>query len=82
MSYAAAAYRRQYSEDLGNDPGYPVWLEASVEASLSQIVSGTLDLLDDSATINEVGSVSSPSFYPNDAADETDPRAFSMGMVF
>ena len=80
MRYAATYYRRQYSEDLTDDPAYPVWLEATVQSILDQIAAGTLDLLD--AIPTEISGITSPGFYPNDAADTDDPRKFTMAMEF
>lgn len=81
MRYAAATYRKQYSEDLGTDPAWPVWLEQTAAGTLEMLVAGTLDIVD--AVVVEVSSgQQSPAFYPNDDADTDDPRAFTMQQVF
>jgi hypothetical protein len=82
MSYAAVLYRRQYSEDLDTTPAWPQWLESSVTNSLSSIMSGDMDLLDSAAKDNEINNPQHPVFYPTDASDLDDPRAFTMGKVF
>lgn len=80
MLYAATLYRRQYSEDLGNNPAWPVWLEKTAMETLALIVSGAIDLID---VIVEVDTgLLSPIFYPNDAADVDDPRSFAMATKF
>jgi len=80
MLYAASFYRRQYSEDLGNDPAWPVWLEKTAGDTLALIQSGGINIID---VIVEVDTgLQQPAFYPNDLADETDPRSFTMSVTF
>lgn len=86
MFYAAALYRRQYSEDLGDTPSWPVWLESTAQAVVDAIALGTMDILD--VTPIETSEMQ-PAFFPTDASTIFDlsnpnysPRAFTMGMVF
>jgi hypothetical protein len=67
MLYAAAFYRRQYSEDLEGDPAWPVWLEKTANTTLMQIVDGTIDL---------------PVVIDPGVAGLCDPAAFSMSAKF
>lgn len=85
--FVAWAYRRQYSEDLGeNDATYAVQLEANAETIISGIVDGSIDI---------PGEGNSPSgepvFYPTDVSTASCPtwddrslgaEKFSMNMVF
>lgn len=77
MRYAAAVYRRQYSEDVEEDPSWPVWLEKAADATVADILSGVLSI-DDVVTLDHLR----PSFYPNDASSLEVPAAFSMGSEF
>ncbi len=85
MLYAAAVYRRAYSEedpDGGGLAGYATWLENRAMAILMGIITGTLDLLDVEGSISNV---SGPDFWPNDSTEVTEPesaRKFSMGAKF
>jgi hypothetical protein len=80
MRYAAAIYRRQYSEDLTNvDNHWAKWLEMTAEATAASIVDGPIDI--PGVDPGEQGSLGNPLFWPNDASSVDDPAKFSMGMV-
>jgi hypothetical protein len=81
MLYAAALYRRQYSEDLDTTPAWPVWLEQNATDTLTRISDGSI-VLDDATIIEVITGLTSPVFYPTDISDTDDPRAFSMSMEF
>jgi hypothetical protein len=84
--FVAWAYRRAYSESLGDsDAMYAFLLEANSETIIQGIVDGSIEI----PTIPVV--VGEPIFYPDDAssamtptADDTSlgPNKFSMGQVF
>lgn len=84
MLYAAAIYRRQYSEDLQENPAWPVWLETTANMMIAQIVSGVIDL--PVVVTPEPTGLNEPIFYPNDESSNVDigndPPAFSMAKVF
>jgi hypothetical protein len=78
MLYAAALYRKAYSEDLDDGVGlnWAQWLEQSVEGYLVMILEGVLDLEE----LGEAVLTSPfPSFYPNDQAC---PPKFTMDASF
>jgi hypothetical protein len=81
MLYAAAAYRRQYGEDLVDGTGlnWAQWLEKSVEGYITSLLDGTIiidqDVLDDSG-------LRLPAFYPNDMSSVCDPAKFTMMLSF
>ena len=84
MLIASYLYRRQYSEDSDENPGYAVWLEGKAHALLVGVIDGSIDLTD----VDEIpASASVPTFWPNDVADivgseEYSPARFRMGQVF
>ena len=83
--FVAWMYRRQYSEDLGeDDAAYAAKLEANAQSIIDGVVDGTLD-------IPGVSSGIGPAFYPTDASSAMEPTVsdpslgpakFSMGMRF
>jgi len=81
MLYAAAIYRRQYSEDLVDGTGlnWAQWLEKSVEGYITSLLDGTIildeDILDDSG-------LRLPAFYPTDMSSIDDPPKFTMMASF
>lgn len=66
MHYAAAYYRRAYSEDLVDGVGlnWAEWLERSVEGYITMILDGAIDLEGETET-----GYGLPSFYPDDDVD-------------
>ena len=77
MRYAAAIYRKQYSEDVEEDPAWPVWLENASNATVADILSGALNI----STVPTLAHLR-PSFWPNDQSSLESPAAFSMGAEF
>jgi hypothetical protein len=81
MIYAAAYYRRQYSEDLADGTGlnWAQWLEQSVAGYITSLLNGTIildeDVLDDSG-------LRLPAFYPTDMSSLDDPAKFTMMAEF
>jgi hypothetical protein len=85
--FVAWAYRRQYSESMGDvDAQYAFQLESNAELIISGVVNGTIELpgLPGQAT-------NSPAFYPTDASSSMEPTfddpslgpaRFSMGQIF
>lgn len=84
--FVAWAYRKAYSESLGDsDAMYAFLLEANAETIIQGIVDGSIEIPTLPVTVGE------PIFYPNDAstamtatADDPSlgPNKFSMGQVF
>ncbi len=84
--FVAWAYRRQYSESLGDvDASYSALLEANASSIIDGIVDGTIEIPD------EGGSNIGPVFYPTDASSALEPTRddpslgpakFSMGLSF
>lgn len=87
MKYAAWFYRRQYSEE-GGDNQYADLLDAAAEALILGIINGTTTIVEvpvDTATAGE------PLFYPTDASSAVEPTAddlslgsakFSLGTIW
>jgi hypothetical protein len=81
MLYAAAVYRRQYSEDLVDGTGlnWAQWLEKSVEGYITSLLDGTIIL--DEAVLDDSG-LRLPAFYPTDLSSIDDPAKFTMMTSF
>lgn len=84
MLIAAYLYRRQYSEDSDENPGYAVWLEGKAMALLAGVMDGSIDLTDVDV---DPSTTALPTFWPNDLAnivgtEEYSPAVFRMGQVF
>lgn len=86
MKYAAWYYRKVYSEDEGTDNEYAQLLDAGAEALISGIVSGSVAVVEVTAT-----TAGQPAFYPTDASTALEPTsddlslgppAFSVGRIF
>jgi hypothetical protein len=85
--FVAWAYRRQYSEDLGdNDASYAAQIEANADTIINGIVDGSIEIPSEPAT-----NAGSPVFYPTDESSASDPTwddpslgpaKFSMNQVF
>lgn len=85
--FVAWVYRRQYSEDLGdNDASYSAKLETNAEMIIAGIVDGTIELPTEPAS-----NAGTPVFYPTDESSASDPTwedpslgpaKFSMNQVF
>jgi len=83
--FVAWMYRRQYSEDLGEeDAAYAAKLEANSQSIIDGINDGTIDVPGVTSSIG-------PVFYPTDASSAMEPtpadrslgpEVFSMGMRF
>lgn len=77
---ASLEYRRYVSSDTVEDEanwGQQLWDMAML--TLQQLADGTLQMVDGTGTTTpSVSSSLGPVFYPGDAADEDDPRAFAM----
>jgi len=83
--FVAWAYRRQYSESLGEgDAAYAASLEANATIIIQGLVDGSIDV---PGVTSNIG----PVFYPTDASSAMEPTRddpslgpakFSMGMVF
>ena len=83
--FVAWMYRKQYSEDLGEeDAAYAAKLEMNAESIISGLTDGTIDIPGGGTDIG-------PIFYPTDASSamvpthddpSLGPAKFSMGMVF
>lgn len=82
MLYAAAFYRREYSEDLVDGTGlnWAQWLEQSAGGYVSQIVAGVIDIIGLPDGTDE--GLALPAFYPTDESSIDDPAKFSMCMRF
>lgn len=84
MLYAAATYRKSYSEDLEGDGvglNWAEWLEQSVEGYLNMVFTGEITLTDPEIDITGTN-VGLPSFYPTDLSSVTEPPKFTMGAKF
>ena len=81
MLYAAAVYRRQYSEDLVDGEGlnWAQWLEKSVEGYLTSLLDGTIII--DGSILDDSG-LRLPAFYPTDLSSIDDPAKFTMMASF
>jgi hypothetical protein len=88
MEYVSWLYNRTYSEDEDNTNSYANKLMAMAEAALSEIIAGTLDLLEVPNTSTGPGT---PAFYPTDASSALEPTtddsslgpsSFSVGQAF
>ena len=85
--FIAWLYRRQYSEDLGdNDASYAAQLEANANTIIVGIVDGSIEIPTEPAS-----NAGTPVFYPTDESSASDPTyddpslgpaKFSMSQVF
>jgi hypothetical protein len=85
--FVAWAYRRQYSEDLGDsDASYAAQLEANAETIIQGIIDGTIEIPGE-----PVSNAGAPVFYPTDDSSMSEPTwddpslgpaKFSMNSVF
>lgn len=85
--FVAWAYRRQYSESIGEgDAAYAALLEANAMLIVAGIIDGTIDIPGEDP-VSSIG----PVFYPTDASSAMEPTRddpslgpakFSMGLVF
>lgn len=85
--FVAWVYRRQYSEDLGdNDASYAMQLEANAETIITGIVDGSIEIPSEPTT-----NAGTPVFYPTDESSASEPtwddlslgpEKFSMNQVF
>lgn len=82
MKYAAWYIQRTYSEDLPSND-YAELLLAEADRLIQGITSEALILSDTNITIVPSAALvgEGPSFYPNDAAIDDDPR-FTMGSIW
>lgn len=84
--FVAWAYRRAYSESIGEvDANYSLLLDVNAETIIQGIVDGSIEIPNITVVVGE------PIFYPNDASSSLDPTTddpslgpskFSMGQVF
>lgn len=84
--FVAWAYRRAYSESLGEvDATYSMLLDVNAETIIQGIVDGSIEIPNIPVVIGE------PIFYPNDTSSAMEPTVadpslgpskFSMGQVF
>lgn len=85
--FVAWAYRRQYSEDIGdNDASYSMQLETNANTIINGIVDGSIEIPTEPAS-----NAGTPVFYPTDDSSATEPTwddlslgpaKFSMNSVF
>jgi hypothetical protein len=85
--YVAWAYRRQYSEDIGDtDASYAAQLEANANTIIAGIVDGSIEIPTEPAS-----NAGTPVFYPTDDSSISEPTyddpslgpaKFSMNLVF
>lgn len=82
MLYAAAFYRREYSEDLVDGTGlnWAQWLESSAGGYVSQIVSGVIDIIGLPGEVD--AGLALPAFYPTDESSIDEPAFFAVSMDF